>query len=120
MGEINLELTVANLRDPGRQREVIFLVDTGTSRAWIPKEIAEQIGIKAEGAVPLEMADGTIKEYEYGYCLFSFGGETVAGNVVIGPQGCEPLLGTHVLQDFRLIIDMERHRISRSRAMKAK
>jgi len=120
MGEIYLDLTVANIRDPDRQAEVAFLVDTGATRAWLPEETAESLGIEPTGTVPLEVADGTVTERRYGFCLFTFGDETIAGNVVIGPKGSEPLLGTHVLQDFRVVIDKERHSISRSRAMRAK
>jgi hypothetical protein len=32
----------------------------------------------------------------------------------------EPIVGTHVLQDFRMVVDMERHMVSCSRARKAK
>ncbi len=120
MGDIYLELTIANIHEPEQQQEISFLVDTGAMRAWIPQQVAEAIGIEAAGAVSLELADGSLKEFPYGFCLFDFGGETVAGNVVIGPPECEPLVGTHVLQDFRLVIDMERGTISRSRAMRAK
>ncbi|MCS7220782.1 MAG: aspartyl protease family protein [Anaerolineae bacterium] len=120
MGEIYLELTVANIHDRERQQEIAFLVDTGATRAWIPKEIADRLGIQPIGTLALELADGSIKEFPYGFCLFDFGGETIAGNVIIGPPGSEPIVGTHVLQDFRLVIDMERHTVSRRRAMKAK
>ncbi len=120
MGDIYLELAIANIQDPERQQDVSFLVDTSATRAWIPQQIADAIGIQPAGTVSLEMADGSIKEFPYGFCLFDFGGETVAGNVVIGPPECEPIVGTHVLQDFRLVIDMERGTISRSRAMRAK
>lgn len=120
MGDIYLELIIANLRNPERQKEISFLVDTGATRAWISQEVADELEIESVGMFPLELADGSIKELPYGFCLFDFGGETIAGNVVIGPSGCEPLAGTHVLQDFRVIIDMERHTISRGRAMRAK
>jgi len=120
MGDIYLELTVSNIHDPERQREISFLVDTGATRAWISKKDADDLGIQPAGTVPLELADGSIRELPYGFCLFGFGGETVAGNVVIGPPECEPIVGTHVLEDFRFIIDMERHTISRGRAMRAK
>ncbi len=120
MGDIYLELTIANIHEPERQREITFLVDTGATRAWIPQQVADDLGIQPAGTVPLELADGSVKELPYGFCLFDFGGETVAGNVVIGPPECEPIVGTHVLQDFRFIIDMERHTISRGRAMRAK
>ena len=120
MGDVYLELTVANIHDLERQQEVSFLVDAGATRAWITQKIADDLGIEPAGTVSLELDDGSIKELPYGFCLFDFGGETVAGNVVIGPPKCEPIVGTHVLQDFRLIIDMERHTISRGRAMRAK
>lgn len=120
MSDIYLELTIANIKDPERQQEVSFLVDTGSTRAWVSKGVAEAVGIEAAGTVPLELADGTITERPYGFCLFAYNGEIVAGNVVIGPPECEPLVGTHVLQDFRLIVDLDRHEVTRGRAMRAK
>ena len=128
MGDIYLELTIANVKDPERQQEIAFLVDTGATRAWVSEEIAEALGIEPAGTVPpsinsghrLELADGSITERPYGFCLFAYNGEIVAGNVVIGPPECEPLVGTHVLQDFRLIVDLDRHEVTRGRAMRAK
>jgi len=120
MSDIYLELTVANIKDPERQQEVSFLVDTGATRTWISQEIADAIGIETVGTVPLELADGSIRELPYGFCLFVYDGEVVAGNVVIGPPESEPLVGTHVLQDFRMIVDMDRHEITRGQAMRAK
>ena len=118
MSEVYLKLTVANIKNPAHQKEVLFLVDTGATRAWVSKEIAEAVGIEPVGTVPLELADGSITERPYGLCLFTYNGEVAAGNVVIGPPGCEPLVGTHVLQDFRLIVDLERHEVTRGRAMR--
>lgn len=128
MSDIYLKLTIANIKDPQRQREVSFLVDTGASRAWISQEIADVVGIDKAGTVPLELAvadpayggNGSIKEPPYGLCLFIYDGEMVAGNVVIGPPQCEPLVGTHVLQDFRVIVDLERQESTRGRAIRAK
>jgi len=120
MSEVYLELTIANIKDPERQQKVSFLVDTGVTRAWVSKEIAESLGIDASGTEPLEQADGSIRELPYGLCLFAYDGEIIAGNVVIGPSGCEPLVGTHVLQDFRLIVNFERHEVTRARALRAK
>jgi predicted aspartyl protease len=120
MSDLYLELIIANIKNPERQQKISFLVDTGATRAWISEEIAEAVGIDSVGTVPLELADGSITERSYGFCLFVYDGEVVAGNVIIGPPGCEPLVGTHVLQDFRLIVDLERHEVTRGRAMRAK
>jgi predicted aspartyl protease len=120
MGDIYLDIIIAPTHHPERQRDVQFLVDTGATRAWIPKEMADELGIQVMGNVPTELADGKIKRFPYGSCFLTYEGETVAGNIIIGPPGSEPLVGTHVLQDFRLIIDTERHEIKRGRAMRAK
>ncbi len=120
MGDIYLDLTVANVNDPEKQQDISFLVDTGATRAWIPEEIAHKLNIKAEGTVPVELADSSVRELPYGFCLFDFGGEKIAGNIIFGPAGSEPIVGTHVLQDFRVTIDLEHHRIIRNRALRAK
>jgi predicted aspartyl protease len=120
MGDIYLELTIANISDPTRQKGIPFLADTGATRAWIPKTIADELGIEVAGTVPLEMVDGNLREFPYGLCRFALDGEVIAGNVVIGSPEIEPLVGTHVLQDFRMVIDMEHHTISRGRALRAK
>ncbi len=109
MGEMYLELTVANINNMEQQEEVSFFIDTGATRSWIPQEIADRLGIQALGTLSLELADGTVMDYPYGPCFFEFGGEIVAGNVVIGPPNSGPLAGTHVLQDFRLVIDLSTH-----------
>ncbi len=120
MSDIYQEFIIANIKNPERRQEVSFLIDTGATRAWIPEEIADAVGIEPSGTVPIELADDSIIEQPYGFCFFDYDGETVVGNVIIGPSGCEPLAGNHVLQDFRLIVDLGRHEVSRSQAMRAK
>ncbi len=120
MGDIYIDMTVANLHDMEKNSEINFLVDTGATRAWIRNKDALALGIKPEGEVNVSLADGNIRSYEYGACWFIYEGERVVGNVIIGPDECEPLAGTHLLQDFRLIIDMNTHEIKKSRALKAK
>ena len=120
MGGIHLNFTVANLTHPDRKRNVSFLVDTGATLTWLSKEIAEDLALEPMGTIPLELADGNVTEQPYAFCLFDYDGETMAGNAVIGPSGCEPLVGSHVLQDFRLVIDLGSHAITRAQAMRAK
>lgn len=79
MGDICLEFTIANIHDLQRQKEISFLVDTGSTRAWIPNKIADELGIQPAGTVALELADGSIKELPYGFCLFDFGGNEWPG-----------------------------------------
>jgi hypothetical protein len=51
---------------------------------------------------------------------FEYEGELINGTVVIAPGNIEPIAGTHVLQDFRLVLDLVHHMVKRGRAMKAK
>lgn len=120
MGDIYIELTLINDSNLEQQRDVLFLVDTGATRAWIPQDIAIELDIKPVGQTPLELANGDVMTYPYGLCKFEYEGELVNGTVIIGPKGIEPIAGTHVLQDFRLVLDMAHHTIQRAWAMKAK
>lgn len=120
MGDIYLDLTVMNDVDLEKQKQIQFLADTVATRAWIPKTLALELGIKEVGKVPLELAKGKVQKYPYGLCKFEYEGELVSGTVVIGPANIEPIVGTHVLQDFRLILDRAHHSVKRARAMKAK
>jgi predicted aspartyl protease len=119
MGDIYIDLTVINDVDLEKQKQVQFLADTGATRAWIPKKLARELDIKAVGKVPLELANGNVKEYPYGLCKFEYEGELINGTVVIAPGDIEPIAGTHVLQDFRLVLDLAHHTVKRARALKA-
>ena len=120
MGDVYIPLTIINDANFEKQRNISFLVDTGATRAWIPQDVAVELDIQPVGQIPLELANGDIVQYPYGLCKFEYEGELVNGTVIIGSQGIEPIAGTHVLQDFRLIIDLAHHAIQRARAMKAK
>jgi clan AA aspartic protease len=120
MGDVYLELTVINDSEPEKQMEIQFLADTGATRAWIPADIAKKLGIKPVGKTPMELANGKVHSLSYGLCKFEYQGEVINGTVVIGPKGIEPLAGTHVLQEFRMVVDVTHHTIRRARAIKAK
>ncbi len=120
MGDVYISIAVINDSDPTKQREVQFLTDTGATRAWIPEEIEKELDIQPVGRVPLELADGNIREYPHGLCKFEYEGELVNSTVIIGLERIEPIAGTHVLQDFRLIVDLAHQTVQRARAMRAK
>lgn len=120
MGDVYINIALINDSDLEKQREVQFLADTGATRAWISEDIAKDLDIKPVGSVPLELANGEVQEYPYGLCKFAYEGEIVNGTVVIGPKGIEPIAGTHVLQDFRLIVNVAEQTVQRARAMRAK
>jgi predicted aspartyl protease len=73
MGDVYLDLTVINDSDPEKQMEIQFLADAGSSRAWIPRDVARKLGIEPVGQVPLELANGRVAKYPYGLCKFQYG-----------------------------------------------
>ena len=120
MGDIFIDITVINDSDLTKQREVHFLADTGATRAWIPTDIAKGLDIQEMGTVPIELANGYIDNLPYGLCKLEYEGEMINGTVIIGNEGIEPIAGTHLLEDFRLVLDMVHYTVTRSQAIRAK
>jgi clan AA aspartic protease len=91
--------------DSGSSYEAVFLVDTGATDSMVPADELEKIGVRKEGKMSYELANGTVKEYPYGLVRIEFMGETTAGRVIFGESGCEPLLGVTALESVGIIVD---------------
>jgi len=85
--------------------ETVFLVDTGATDSMVPAPELEKIGVKKEGKMAYELANGQVKEYPYGLVRIEFMGEITAGRVIFGESGCEPLLGVTALESVGIIVD---------------
>jgi clan AA aspartic protease len=85
--------------------EAGFLVDTGAIDSMIPGPELEKIGVKKEGKMAYELADGTVKEYPFGLARIEFMGETTAGRVIFGLPGAEPILGVAALESVGIVVD---------------
>ena len=70
-----------------------------------PSDQLEKLGVKQEGKMAYELADGTVKEYPFGLVRIEFMGETTAGRVVFGATGTEPLLGVTALESVGIMVD---------------
>lgn len=70
-----------------------------------PSDELEKLGIKQEGRMIYELADGTVREYPFGLVRIEFMGETTAGRVVFAAPGTEPLLGVTALESVGIIVD---------------
>ncbi len=70
-----------------------------------PSDELEKLGVKQEGKMAYELADGTVKEYPFGLVRIEFMGETTAGRVVFGATGTEPLLGLTALESVGIMVD---------------
>ena len=85
--------------------EAVFLVDTGATDSMVPAQELEKIGVKKEGKMSYELANGQVKEYSFGLVKIEFMGETTAGRVIFGEPECEPLLGVTALESVGIVVD---------------
>jgi clan AA aspartic protease len=96
---------ISNLTRDGQSFEAEFLVDTGAIDCLAPADKLRQAGIRPEGKVVYELANGQPVEYEYGFARVEFFGAETVAQVVFGPPGCEPILGVVALENTGITID---------------
>jgi len=85
MMKVTAKLT--NLMDPKKSFESLFLVDSGARDSMAPSDELEKLGIKQEGRMTYELADGTVREYPFGLVRIEFIGKTTAGRVIFAALG---------------------------------
>lgn len=105
MGLTKVTTKLTNLMDPKKSFESSFLVDTAATDSMAPSNELEKLGIKQEGRMTYELADGTVKEYPFGLVRIEFMGETTAGRVVFAAPGTEPLLRVTALESVGIVLD---------------
>ena len=104
MGLTKVTTKLTSLTDSKRSFESLFLVNTGATDSMAPSDELEKLGVKQEGKMAYELADGTVKEYPFGLVRIEFMGETTAGRVVFGATGTEPLLGVTALESVGIMV----------------
>lgn len=105
MGLTKVTTKITSFGDGQESYESIFLVDTSATDSMVPAEELEKIGVRKEGKMAYELANGQVKEYPYGLARIEFMGETTAGRVIFGETGSEPLLGVTALESVGIVVD---------------
>jgi hypothetical protein len=85
-----------------------------------PASKLKAIGIKPEGKSVYELADGTRWELEYGNAFLWFMGQSIAGRIVFGPEGSEPILGVTILESCGYVVSPKEHMLKRMPAIPMK
>jgi clan AA aspartic protease len=83
----------------------MFLVDTGSMDSVIPAAELRRIGIEPIATETFELADGSLRDFDFGLAQLEVMGKVTAGRVLFGPEGVEPLLGVAPLQSAGFTID---------------
>jgi clan AA aspartic protease len=115
-------VTVA-LSSPGnrtRRWEALFLVDTGAIDCMAPATALREIGIQPEGKRSYELADGTEIQFEYGIVRIEFMGDVTSGDIIFGPDDCEPILGITALEHTGIVVDPKTNQLRRLPAVPLK
>jgi len=120
MGLTQVTTKLISLQSPGRSYETLFLVDTGATDTMAPAEELAKIGVRQEGKMSYELADGTVKEYPYGLVRIEFMGETTAGRVIFGEVGSQPILGVTALESVGIMVDPVKKTLKRLPAIPLK
>lgn len=118
MGEVRAKIVLKNLRDVILQKEPNFkktkirtivldgLVDTGAVKLLLPQDAVEALGLVYMGKRIVVLANEQKYEMEMaGTILLTVCDRTMSIDCLVGPPGCEPLIGQIVMEDLDLIPD---------------
>jgi len=109
MGEIRVKALLQNESGRGRRRravEIDAVVDTGAVMTLLPQEVVEKLGLKLQGTTIVQLANDQKIELPCtrGFRL-TIAGREMFTDCLVGPPGCEPLIGQLVMERLDLIAD---------------
>ena len=118
MGEVRARLVLENQRDRVlaeaghvdtalvRHMELDALVDTGAVMTLLPQDVVDALGLPLDGTIIVTLANEEKIELPRARLLsLALGDRQMDTDCLVGPPGCEPLLGQLVLERLDLIID---------------
>lgn len=125
MGEIKVKVRLENyddrvLSDAGRMvssqvrwGEIEAVVDTGAVMMLLPRDLVEDLGLKITGRTLVLLAnDDRIELPCAGLVRLTVAGRQWETDCLVGPPGCEPLIGQLILERLDLICDPVRRTLT--------
>mgnify|MGYP001558011177 CR=1 FL=1 len=116
MGEIRVRIKLENNNDLAfyeagiikknqlRQEVIDALVDTGAVEMLLPQDLVEKLGLKLYYKVIVTLADERKTElWKAGPLWLTVCNRGMITDCLVGPPGCEPLLGQVVMEKLDLI-----------------
>jgi predicted aspartyl protease len=112
MGEIRVKarLEKEGAAERGRKKprvlEIDAVVDTGAVMMLLPQDMAEALGLRILNRVVVQLAnDQKIELPRAGGILLTVADRQMITDCLVGPPGCEPLIGQIVMESLDLIAD---------------
>src|SRR5262249_30805413 len=118
MGEIKVKVRLENHGDRAlfkagrisekeiRVREIDAVVDTGAVITLLPQDLVEDLGLEIIDRTLVTLADERRVEMpRAGAITLTVAGRTMNTDCLVGPPGCEALVGQLVMEELDLIPD---------------
>lgn len=125
MGEIRAKLRLENWQDRVlfkadrraekdiRVQDVEGVADTGAVVTLLPQDLVEALGLEVIGRVIVSLANEQKVELDRaGPVSLTVAGRTAITACLVGPPGCEPLIGQTVMEELDLIADSVRRTLT--------
>lgn len=119
MGLTDVKLGISSPRSPRKRAVASFLVDSGAVYTVLPAPVWRRLGLKAEEAIELTMADGTSVKRDVSEAKFHLHGRARTSPVILGQPGDVALLGVVTLETLGLVLNPLRRELVPIRAMLA-
>ncbi len=111
MGEVRVPVRVANPDAPDRSWEAEFLVDTGATVSVVPVDVLNDLGVEAIDVARFYLADESSILRRVGLARFVVAGVSRHAGVMFGDKGCQPIVGSTLLQSMGFLVDPLRERL---------
>jgi len=113
VGEVRADVRLSNPLDPdGPILELDACVDTGAVMVLVGRDIIDRLGIAVTDRAVVTLADDSKKEMDRaGPVRLQVGDRIAHLDVLVGPVGCEALVGQLVLEALDLIVDSQRRQL---------
>lgn len=116
MGEVRTRVILVNQSDEVlvnaghlkelRRLEIDAIVDTGAVMTLLPQDLVETLGLPFDGKLIVTLANDQKVELSRARLLsLTIGDRQMDTDCLVGPPGCEPLIGQLVLERLDLIVD---------------
>ena len=116
VGLTHVTVRVSDIAKQGAPFQDEFLVDTGSIDCLAPRSKLQAAGIAPEGKKVCELANGDPVEREFGFARVAFVGDETVAQIIIGPEGAEPILGVVALENTGVVVDPITHDLRRLHA----
>ncbi|MEM8875098.1 MAG: retroviral-like aspartic protease family protein [Planctomycetota bacterium] len=97
-----------------------FLVDTGAVECVVNADDLRDAGVMPEGRKQYELADGSLREMDYGFARIKVRGAETVSEVVFAPAKSEPILGVVVMELLGLVVDPRTNTLKKLAAVSLK